>query len=101
MVNHPNRNRLYRVQPIPNASDVRGESHFAVRGPRIEEYAICESLADVMQRALNIGRRGGPHLTPEEKHALSLAARRVLADEHDWSDVDLAALHRAQAKLDG
>ena len=47
--------KRFTVWSLPNASDVAGEAHFAVSGPRVDEFDECERYALTMQRALNTG----------------------------------------------
>lgn len=53
MVNHPSRAKRYRVWAIPGASDEAGITHFEVKGPDVNEFARMETLAKIMEHALN------------------------------------------------
>lgn len=97
MANHPNRRR-YRVSHIPGASDDENEAWFSVRGPRVNEFAVCNEFARAIQRWLN-----SPYLnlTPREwrviKDALAFAEAGEGPDE--WTAQDFDAARRLLAKI--
>ena len=43
----------YKVWHAANMSDESGVGYFAVKGARVNEFAVCKDLAVIMQRALN------------------------------------------------
>lgn len=83
-----NRTRRYKVYPRPAMSDDEGETYFVVTGPRVNEFAVMEQLAAVMQRALN-----HPKLTPRQRNVMRSALAFAMAGEHpeDWTYADSMA----------
>jgi hypothetical protein len=96
MVNHPNRRRTFKVQPLHGSSDTARECHFAVRGPRMDGFAEMDRVAGVMQRALNAPEP----LTGAEYSAVRAALGFTLAGETDcFSDAVVRAMRSAHSKL--
>lgn len=97
MVNHPNRRKTFKVSALPGSSEAEGETHFAVRGPRVDEFAEMDRIASVMQRALNAPEP----LTAIERKAIRTALAFALSGEPDdgWPASLLDAMRGAHAKL--
>lgn len=88
MVNHPNRSRRrYEVWHAAGMSDDAGVGYFGVAGPRVNEFELCDQLADVMEKALNRAR-----LSPRDWKVIRSALAFVSADEHPDADAARALL---------
>jgi len=72
----------YRVWHAAGMSDEAGIGYLAVKGPRVNEFAVAEELARIAQRAIN-----HHDLTPRQRKVVRASLHASLAG--DWSDGDL------------
>lgn len=88
--------KTYRVWHVPGMSEEPGMAYFAVEGPRVDEFLVCEGLAAVMQRTLNT-----PPLSATERRLIRDALAMVTAGEtpDGWTSAHMAIADALLGKL--